>query len=82
MSTITVEHLVIALLHNGSTCRGILARLAICPHPVVLLGPYQQLVCSRCAAAGWATVRTLSKPMPTRNCWVIRRQRVPRRKSR
>ena len=31
MSTITVEHLVIALLHNGSTCRGILARSAEFP---------------------------------------------------
>lgn len=32
MSTITVEHLVIALLHNGSTCRGILARSAGFPN--------------------------------------------------
>ncbi|KAL3152029.1 hypothetical protein ABBQ32_001144 [Trebouxia sp. C0010 RCD-2024] len=34
MSTITVEHLVIALLGNGSTCRGILARLGFSPDSV------------------------------------------------
>lgn len=34
MSTITVEHLVIALLHNGSSCRGVLARLGYSPDSV------------------------------------------------
>ena len=37
MSTITVEHLVIALLGNGSTCRGILARWGKLGTSVVLL---------------------------------------------
>lgn len=81
MSTITVEHLVIALLHNGSTCRGILARWVLCLHLLVCL------LCTKpdprsCAAPGWASVQTPSKPVHTRSCKVIRRQRVPRRKSR
>ena len=80
MSTITVEHLVIALLHNGSTCRGIIARWAQCLYVglfTVAPTPDPQ----SCAAAGLASVQTLSKPVHTRSCKVIKRQRVPRRKS-
>ena len=59
MSTITVEHIVIALFANGSGCRGIMARSAAELVKRLLLQALSLTQTTIYVLADWGTVLTL-----------------------